>query len=78
MLDSHGLIVSVERQGNIHLLLSDRQGSWPSLLTGGDGNDVDARPSPDGKRVAYVRVPLDDLNRRENAWSTWLPGKLAL
>ena len=63
--DSRGLIVSIERQGNIHLLLTDRLGSWPSPLTSGEGNNADARPSPDGKWVAYVHVPLDDLNRRE-------------
>jgi dipeptidyl aminopeptidase/acylaminoacyl peptidase len=65
MPDSHGLIVSVERQANIHLLLTDRQGNWPSPLTSGVGNDTDARPSPDGKRIAYVHAPLDDLNRRD-------------
>jgi dipeptidyl aminopeptidase/acylaminoacyl peptidase len=65
MPDSHGLIVSVERQGSIHLLLTDRLGSWPTPLTAGAGNDYEARPSPDGKRIAYVHAPLDDLNRRE-------------
>ena len=65
MPDSHGLIVSILRQGAIHLLLSDYLGSWPSPLTGGAGNDYEARPSPDGQRVAYVHAPLDDLNRRE-------------
>jgi dipeptidyl aminopeptidase/acylaminoacyl peptidase len=65
MPDSQRLIISVERQGIIHLLLTDRQGSWPTPLTGGAGNDSDARPSPDGQIIAYVRAPLDDLNRRE-------------
>ena len=65
MPDSHGLIISVERQGSIHLLLTDRLGSWPSPLTTGEGNDADARPSPDGRRIAYVHAPFDDLNRRE-------------
>jgi len=65
MPDSQCLIVSVERQGAIHLLLTDRQGCWPTPLTAGAGNDSDARPAPDGKRIAYVHAPFDDLNRRE-------------
>ena len=65
MPDSQGLIISVERQGTIHLLLTDRQGNWPVPLSSGTGNDSDARPSPDGQRIAYVHAPFDDLNRRE-------------
>jgi dipeptidyl aminopeptidase/acylaminoacyl peptidase len=65
MPDNQGLILSIERQGTIHLLLTDRQGNWPTQLTSGPGNDSDARPSPDGRQIAYVHAPLDDLNRRE-------------
>ncbi len=65
MPDSQGLLVTIERHATTHLLLTDRQGRWPTPLTGGAGNDSDARPSQDGQKVAYVHAPLDDLNRRE-------------
>ena len=65
MPDSQGLIVSIERRATTHLLLTDRQASWPTPLSGGAGNDSEAQPSPDGQKVAYVHAPLDDLNRRE-------------
>jgi dipeptidyl aminopeptidase/acylaminoacyl peptidase len=61
--DSLGLIVSVERHEANKLLLTDRDGSWPQALTTGPGDDVDAQPSPDGRLVAFVHSPHDDLNR---------------
>ena len=62
--DSHSLIVTAER-GEAHvLLLTDRDGAWPRLIAGGNGGDnMDAAPSPDGRLVAYVHRPFDDLNR---------------
>jgi dipeptidyl aminopeptidase/acylaminoacyl peptidase len=64
MPDSNGLIVTVSRGEASKLLLTDRHGSWPRSLTRGEeGDDWDARPSPDGLFVAYVHRPLDDLNR---------------
>jgi dipeptidyl aminopeptidase/acylaminoacyl peptidase len=62
MPDSYGLVVSIERHEETSLVLTDREGSWPRCLTGSSGDDWDAQPSPDGKRVAYVHRPLDDLN----------------
>lgn len=64
MPDSNRLIVTTERDGREQMLLTDREGSWPRLLVAEDAADVwDARPSPDGSFVAYVRRPFDDLNR---------------
>ncbi len=61
--DSAGLIVSVERHEADKLLLTDRDGGWPRALTTGPGDDWDAWPSPDGRLVAFVHRPHDDLNR---------------
>ncbi len=62
--DSRGLIVSVERDDHAELLLTDRDGGWPRpLVTDPTGDAWDARPSPDGRFVAYVHRPFDDLNR---------------
>jgi len=64
MPDSQGLIVSVERENSTQLLLTDREGSWPrGLVNRTDGDCWDARPSPDGRLVAYTFRPFDDLNR---------------
>jgi len=64
MPDSHGLIVSVERNDTDQLLLTDVDGCWPRALTTGTGGDHwDARPSPDGKSIIYTLRRFDDLNR---------------
>lgn len=64
MPDGQRLIIGVSRHDCAKLLLTDRDGSWPrALTTGEDGDDFDARPSPDGRFVAYVHRPLNDLNR---------------
>ncbi len=64
MPDSHGLIVSAERDEAYVLLLTDRDGSWPRLVAGGNGGDnLHAAPSPDGRSIAYIHRPFDDLNR---------------
>lgn len=60
---SSDLIVSVERNEVGKLLLTDRDGSWPRPLTTGPGDDRDPQPSPDGRWVAFVHSPHDDLNR---------------
>ncbi|MBN1218889.1 MAG: S9 family peptidase [Anaerolineae bacterium] len=60
---SESLIISVERHEADKLLLTDRDGSWPRALTTGPGDDVDAQPSPDGRLLAFVHAPHDDLNR---------------
>lgn len=38
---------------------------WPVALTRLPGDISDPRPSPDGRQVAFVFHPPDDLNRRE-------------
>ena len=64
MPDSHGLIISVERNEADQLLLTDIVGSWPRALTTDTlGDHWDPRPSPDGKFIVYTLRRFDDLNR---------------
>jgi dipeptidyl aminopeptidase/acylaminoacyl peptidase len=69
MPDSTHLIISVERDNeradaHTQLLLTDREGTWPRQLVADPVGDAwDARPSPDGTRVAFVWRPFDDLQR---------------
>ena len=64
MPDSHGLIVTIERDQTDQLLLTDINGSWPRALTTDTiGDHWDARPSPDGKSIVYTLRRFDDLNR---------------
>ncbi|MEI8133027.1 MAG: S9 family peptidase, partial [Leptolinea sp.] len=64
MPDSNGLIVSVTRNESDQLVLTDISGSWPRQLTNsGTGDHWDARPSPDGKFIAFTFRPFSDLNR---------------
>jgi len=64
MPDSHGLIVTVERNDIDQLLLTDINGCWPRALTTDTiGDHWDARPSPDGKSIVYILRRFDDLNR---------------
>jgi dipeptidyl aminopeptidase/acylaminoacyl peptidase len=67
--DSRRLLVSVERNGRTELLLTDREGGWPQPLYrelgAAPGDDDDPQPAPDGRLVAFVHHPHDDLNRSE-------------
>ena len=64
MPDSHGLIISAERNDTDQLLLTDIDGCWPRALTTDTiGDHWDARPSPDGKSILYTLRRFDDLNR---------------
>ena len=64
MPDSAHLIVGVTRHEADQLVLADRTGAWPRALTdSADGDHWDARPSPDGKSIAFLFRPFDDLNR---------------
>jgi len=64
MPDSHGLIVTVERNDTDQLLLTDIDGCWPRALTTDTiGDHWEARPSPDGKSIVYILRRFDDLNR---------------
>ncbi len=66
MPDSHGLIVTVERNGADQLLLTDIEGCWPrALTTDSNGDHWDARPSPDGKSLLYTLRCFNDLNRTD-------------
>jgi dipeptidyl aminopeptidase/acylaminoacyl peptidase len=66
--DNLRLLVTVERDEALNLLLTDREGSWPRPLFTGPGDAVDAQPSPDGKKAAFVRFAYEDLNR----WEIWI------
>ncbi|HSB02627.1 MAG TPA: S9 family peptidase [Anaerolineales bacterium] len=64
MPDSHGLIITVERNEIDQLLLTDIDGCWPRALTADTtGDHWEARPSPDGKSIVYLLRRFDDLNR---------------
>ena len=63
MPDGKGLIVTIELEQALKLLLTDRDGRRARLLTHDEGDDLDARPAPDGKKIAYVHAPADDPNR---------------
>ena len=66
MPDSRGLIVGVTRNDADQLVLTDINGTWPRQLTNKSGGDHwDANPSPDGKFVAFMFRPFDDLNRSD-------------
>jgi dipeptidyl aminopeptidase/acylaminoacyl peptidase len=66
MPDSQGLIVGVTRNESDQLVLTDKEGCWPrALTTKADGDHWDANPSPDGKFIAFVFRPFDDLNRTD-------------
>ncbi len=64
MPDSHGLIVTAERNDTDQLLLTDRDGCWPRALTTDTiGDHWDACPSPDGEFIVFSLRRFDDLNR---------------
>ena len=64
MPDSNHLIVGVTRHETDQLVLTDHAGSWPRALTDSpDGDHWDAQPSPDGKSIAFLFRPFEDLNR---------------
>jgi dipeptidyl aminopeptidase/acylaminoacyl peptidase len=66
MPSEDGLIVSVDRYDAVQLILTDRLGAWPRPLTNHASGDAwDAQPSPDGRFVAYLYRPFDDLRRRD-------------
>lgn len=66
MPDSHRLIVGVTRHEADQLVLTDVDGIWPRQLTNTtDGDHWDANPSPDGKFIAFMFRPFDDLNRSD-------------
>ncbi len=61
--DSERLIVNAPRGDGSVLLLTDCDGHWPRPLAEDPGDNLEAAPSPDGRFVAYVHRPPDDLNR---------------
>jgi len=64
MPDGDRLLVSVEKDDHISILLTDRDGAWPRRIVDDPSGDAwDAQVAPDGRLVAYVHRPFDDLNR---------------
>ncbi len=65
MPDSRRLLITVERNKRTRILMTDRDGAWPSLVSMGPGHDHSPQASPNGRYVVYVHQPLDDLNRSD-------------
>ncbi len=65
MADSAGIVLVHEQDERTCLLLTDREGAWPRQLTPYTGRDSDPQPSLDGRYVAYVHSPPDDLERAD-------------
>ena len=63
--DSQQLLVTVRRDGYSRIMLTDREGAWPTSISQGPGHDRGAKPSPDGRRAVYLHTPLEDLNCSE-------------
>jgi dipeptidyl aminopeptidase/acylaminoacyl peptidase len=61
--DSNQLVVSVERNDQVQLLLTDRNGRWPRHIIQTPGDAWDAKPSPDGRFLLFTHRPFDDMNR---------------
>lgn len=57
------LLITHSREERSRILVTDRAGSWPQLISQGPGHDVTPQPAPDGQRIAYVHHPPDDRNR---------------
>jgi dipeptidyl aminopeptidase/acylaminoacyl peptidase len=56
-----------KRGGFANLCFTSPQADWPVALTRCETDVADPRPSPDGRRVACVLHPRQDLNRTEIA-----------
>lgn len=61
-----GRIYFVSRRGGYdNLCATTPKGDWPVSLTHLEADVSDPRPSPDGRTIAFVLHPPDDLNRSE-------------
>jgi dipeptidyl aminopeptidase/acylaminoacyl peptidase len=65
MPDNYQLLVTVERDERTRIVLTDRDGSWPRPVSEGPGHDHSPQASPDGRYVAYLHGPLEDLDRSD-------------
>jgi len=65
MPDGHHILVTVERDDRQRILMTDHSGAWPRPVSRGPGDDSDPQVSPDGRFVAYLHHPLDDLDRTD-------------
>ncbi len=63
--DSERLLVTSARRDRNRILLTDRHGSWPRLVSAGPGHDYAPEASPDGTRVAFLHAPLENLGSVE-------------
>jgi dipeptidyl aminopeptidase/acylaminoacyl peptidase len=65
MPDNYQILVTVERDERTRIVLTDRDGSWPRPVSEGPGHDHSPQASPDGRYVAYLHGPLEDLDRSD-------------
>ncbi len=65
MPDSHGLLVTISIEERARIVLADKQGGFPRMLTHGPGHEHSPTLSPDGTQFAYVYQPTDDFHRSE-------------
>lgn len=65
MPDGHHILVTVERDERTRILMTDRSGAWPRPVSRGPGDDSEPAVSPDGRFVAYLHHPPDDLDRTD-------------
>jgi dipeptidyl aminopeptidase/acylaminoacyl peptidase len=78
MPDSKRLVITVERDDLDQLLITDRDGAWPQFLASGNGDNGDARPSPDSKFVVFTHRPMADLNREDICIIDTIGGELGI
>lgn len=65
MPDSQRLIITYDERDYTHLLLTDREGAWPRVISPPTGIDSAPEASPDGSKIVYVHHFLDDLDHSE-------------
>jgi Tol biopolymer transport system component len=65
MPDSDGLLVTISIDDRSRIVLTDKTGIFPRLLTHGPGHDHSPSLSPDGTQFVYVYQPTDDFNRSD-------------
>lgn len=65
MPDSNGILVTITIEEEARIVLTDKSGSFPRLLTHGPGHDYSQTISPDGSQVVYVSQRTDDFHRSE-------------
>ncbi|MFN2148052.1 MAG: prolyl oligopeptidase family serine peptidase [Anaerolineales bacterium] len=65
MPDNQHLVFTTRHKGDLQVMMIDIKGQMLQPISQGPGLDHSPEPSPDGKRIAFIRVHLDDLNRSD-------------